>query len=177
MATIYADHIPVTQERIEYRAYDEFGKMTNHWGAATYDVAYAYDLAGNQVSLTDGNGNTTRWEYDGRNRKVRKIYADNSDYEYGYDANGNQTRKRDAMQRTTRYEFNAYNLLVRTDYPNDPDVTFGYDPAGPTCQDGGRHRHKHLGLRYRRPRTDQRPTQCPTRWSATPTMPKATGSR
>ena len=130
VATIYADHIPVTQERIEYRAYDEFGKMTNHWGAATYDVIYAYDIAGNQTSLTDGNGNTTRWEYDGRNRKVRKIYADNSDYEYGYDANGNQTRKRDAMRRTTRYEFNAYNLLVRTDYPNDPDVTFGYDPAG-----------------------------------------------
>ncbi|HOA61932.1 MAG: immunoglobulin domain-containing protein [Verrucomicrobia bacterium] len=130
VATIYADHIPVTQERIEYRAYDEFGKMTNHWGAATYDVRYEYDLAGNQVKLVDGNGNPTRWEYDGRNRKVRKIYADNSDYEYGYDPNGNQTRKRDAMQRTTRYEFNAYNLLVRTDYPNDPDVTFGYDPAG-----------------------------------------------
>jgi YD repeat-containing protein len=96
VATIYADHIPITQERIEYRAYDEFGKMTIHWGAATYDVAYAYDPAGNQVSLTDGNGNTTRWEYDGRNRKVRKVYADNSDYAYGYDASGNQNRKRDA---------------------------------------------------------------------------------
>jgi RHS repeat-associated protein len=130
VATFYADHIPVTQERIEYRAYDEFGKLTNHWGAATYDVAYAYDFAGNQVALTDGNGNTTRWEYDGRNRKVRKIYADDSDYEYGYDANGNQTRKRDAMQRTTRYEFNVYNLLVRTDYPTDPDVMFAYDLAG-----------------------------------------------
>ncbi len=129
VATIYADDKP-DDRRIEYRAYDEFGNMTNHWGAATYDVGYAYDLAGNQISLTDGNGNTTRWEYDGRNRKVRKIYADNSDYEYGYDTNGNQTRKRDAMQRTTRYEFNAYNLLARTDYPNDSDVTFGYDPAG-----------------------------------------------
>jgi len=130
VATVYADHIPVKQERIEYRAYDQFDRMTNHWGAATYDVTYTYDLSGNQTSLTDGNGNTTRWEYDGRNRKVRKIYADNSDYEYGYDNNGNQIRKRDAMQRTTGYEFNAYDLLVLTDYPNDADVTFGYDPGG-----------------------------------------------
>lgn len=130
VATIYADHIPVTQERIEYRAYDEFGKMTNHWGAATYDVWYEYDLTGNQTKLVDGNGNPTRWEYDGRNRKIRKIYADNTDYEYAYDANGNQTRQRDAMQRTARFEFNAYNLSVHTDYPNDPDVTFGYDRAG-----------------------------------------------
>ncbi len=130
VATIYADHVPLTHERIEYRAYDEFGRITNHWGAATYNVIYGYDLAGNQDSLTDGNGNTTRWEYDGRNRKVRKILADNTTYEYGYDANGNQVRRRDASQRTTKYAFNAYNLMIYIDYPNDPDVSFDYDAAG-----------------------------------------------
>ncbi len=130
VATVHPDHEPPAKIRIEYRAYDVYGRMTNHWGAATYDVLYEYDLAGNQVKQIDGNGNPTRWEYDGRNRKVRKIYADNSDYEYGYDANGNQIRKRDAMQRRTSYEFNAYSLLVRADYPRDHDVMFGYDLDG-----------------------------------------------
>jgi RHS repeat-associated protein len=130
VATIHPDHMPVIRERIEHKAYNDFGQITHHWGAAAYEVQYAYDTAGNKVSMTDGNGNVTRWEYDARNRNIRKTYADHSEYEYGYDANGNQTRKRDAMQRNTHYEFNAYNLLVRAVHQNDPDVMFGYDPAG-----------------------------------------------
>jgi RHS repeat-associated protein len=130
IATVHPDHIPLTQERIEYRAYDEFGMIINHWGVSTYDTIYAYDLAGNRLSLTDANGNTTHWGYDGRNRPVLKQYADKSEYRFSYDANGNTIRKRDAMQRTTRYEFNAYNFIVRTDYQNDSAATFGYDYAG-----------------------------------------------
>ncbi|MCP5523216.1 MAG: hypothetical protein H7A46_16905 [Verrucomicrobiales bacterium] len=130
VATIHPDHEPPDKVRIEYRVYDEFGQITSHWGAATYDVWYEYDLAGNQVKLIDGNGNPTRWEYDGRNRKVRKTYADGGDNEYEYDANGNQISRRDSLNRVTTRRFNSYSLLSRVEYPSDSDVSLSYDALG-----------------------------------------------
>ena len=130
VATIFPDHISGTQERIEYRAYDQFGKMTNHWGTTAYDAAYTFDLVGNRTSVTDGMGNCTRWEYDGRNRPVREIYADGSDVRYAYDTTGHCVRKVNADASVTRYTFNSSGLITHVFYPNQSEVDFTYDAMG-----------------------------------------------
>jgi RHS repeat-associated protein len=130
VATVQADRVPGAQEWVEYGAYDLFGNAIHHWGAATSDLRYAYDPAGNLIAQTDANGHRTCWRYDGRNRRTGKEYADGSSYSYEYDANGNRVTQRDAMNRTTRHEFSSSDLLTRTIYPSDPEVRFGYDDAG-----------------------------------------------
>ena len=39
-------------------------------------MSYGYDDAGNQISRTDGNGNTTQFQYDARKRLIKTIYPD-----------------------------------------------------------------------------------------------------
>jgi len=129
VTVIYADDQTVSPRR-EYRSYDAFGKITNHWGAATCDIAYSFDAAGNMIGITDANGNTTDYQYDGRNRKVKRIYADGSFETYHYDACNNLITHTDPRGQTTRFFPNARMLSHRIEYSRDQTVTFEYDPMG-----------------------------------------------
>ncbi len=124
------DHEPGIKERIQYREYDKVGHLTRIVGSDEYPAIYAYDAAGNTISLTDGNQHTTQWEYDVRNRAKRKIYADGTFYDYTYDAVGNVSTRRDAKGVITHYQYDAFNLPVLVDYPGDRDVEFTNDPNG-----------------------------------------------
>lgn len=104
---------------------------------------YAYDAEGRKKSITDGSGNTTRYEYgdgvtgvaglparviyptytkeskyDRRNRLVEEIAVlsetERLTTRYSYDAVGNQISVIDRAGRTTRYEYDSLNRRVRT---------------------------------------------------------------
>lgn len=77
--------------------------LTNPYNLQTIT---AYDIAGNQVKLTDAKGYATRYQYDARNRLITVV---------------------DALTGTTRYVYNvAGNLTVITDARSYP-TTFTYD--------------------------------------------------
>jgi YD repeat-containing protein len=70
----------------------------------------AYDADGDEIAVTDADGNTTGqvWNADGELAEV--THADGGVIKYGYDAFGDQVQMTDAMGNTTQY---AYDDLGR----------------------------------------------------------------
>ena len=102
-------------------------------GANDEDVItqYGYDAAGNRTTITDANGHTTGFGYDGLNRLVSRSDALNHTWSYGYDAAGNMVTLLDARGQTTGYSYDSLGRLVGIDYPGGQgDVSFSYDAVG-----------------------------------------------
>ena len=83
----------------------------------------SWNAAGRLLSVTDANGNTTRYDYDAANRKTGQRTADGTETRYTLDAAGNvisQTVTPPAGQgaaRTTCYSYDANRQLVETRIP------------------------------------------------------------
>ncbi|MET4025769.1 YD repeat-containing protein, partial [Marinobacter sp. MBR-99] len=107
-----------------------------------------YDLAGNAIEKTDGNGSTTKTEYDLNNRVTRQIDALGNDTRFGYDAVGNRTAITDANGNTTNIVYDNNNRATQEIGPRvqvyssatgalewtRPTVTRSYDGAGNEIQ-------------------------------------------
>mgnify|MGYP003575440434 CR=1 FL=1 len=110
-------------------------------------VAYTYTLNGKQSTVTDANGTTAAYEYDGHDRLKRWHFpskttagvSSDTDYEeYGYDVAGRRTslRKRDGSILTFNYD--ALNRITSKIVPartglaatHTRDVYYGYDLRG-----------------------------------------------
>jgi RHS repeat-associated protein len=90
------------------RSYDAVNRpLGKVYSDGTSAVSYAYDKAGNRISMTDGTGATT-YAYDAANR-LTGVTNPRGNFAYSYDANG--------------------NLLSRT-YPNGRETGYTYDAAG-----------------------------------------------
>ena len=113
-------------------------------------VSFAYDDAGNRISMSDNSGQTT-WEYDGLNRPIVITSEETGRVGYGYDAVGNRTSLTypdgkfvsyayDPGSRmtgvtawdstTTTYTYDAANRVATTSLPNGVVSSYAYDPAG-----------------------------------------------
>ena len=64
--------------------------------AASKDVAYSHDAAGNLTAVTDALGHTVTLTYNANNELVSVRDALNNITTYGYDAEGNVTTVEDA---------------------------------------------------------------------------------
>lgn len=110
-------------------------------------VTYTYAANGTQTSVTDANGTTAVYEYDGHDRLKRWRFpspttaglASSTDYEeYGYDAGWRRTslRKRDGSVLTFQYD--ALNRITAKIVPertglgmtHSRDIYYGYDLRG-----------------------------------------------
>ncbi|WP_157032505.1 LamG-like jellyroll fold domain-containing protein [Kitasatospora cheerisanensis] len=124
--------------------YDRAGQMKTTTrlsaaGAVLASSAASYDVAGNPVSATDADGNTTTAAYDNLGRIVRHIEpvsaTANVTTAFGYDATGHRTAYTDGNGNTTYYTFNTHGLPESTiepatpAYPSVADRTYtlGYD--------------------------------------------------
>jgi YD repeat-containing protein len=95
-------------------------------------VSYAYTANGLQQSLTDGNGNTTLYTYDGFDRQKRIDYAQGetvSEYEtFSYDAAGRLSARTNRAEQSFSY---GYDALGRVEQVNAPvaseNVTYTYN--------------------------------------------------
>lgn len=100
---------------------------------------YTYDENGNLLTITDGNGHVSSFEYDELNRLTNESDPLGNSWVYGYDAVGNRVSMYDANGWLTTYQYDENNQLVSIDYPDDDlDVSFEYDEAGRriSMQDG-----------------------------------------
>ena len=69
-------------------------------------------MAGNLVSTTDALGNTTRYQYDNRNRQLRTINALGGSSSVKYNANGNVTESVDPAGNATLYFYDQLNREI-----------------------------------------------------------------
>lgn len=128
--------------RFSYNAQDQLLSEERAVGTSLSQVyaIYTYDQYGDRTSVTDANGNYTKWEYDGHGRLSHWYFPakngngySSSDYEfYQYDNNGNRTYHRTRSGKVINYQFDRLNRMIRKDLPDTSslDVYYGYDLTG-----------------------------------------------
>jgi RHS repeat-associated protein len=138
--------------KLTYNAASELIKTTLALGTPQQadEETNTYTLNGKLASVTDGENNTTTFEYDGHDRLSKTRYpvaatgalaSSTTDYEgLTYDANGNvtQRRLRDGQLHTLTYD--NLNRLTLKDVPNtayyENDISYTYDLMGHTTYAG-----------------------------------------
>ena len=113
-------------------AYDAAGRKTNEI-AGTSGVnlrtnRFAYNAAGDLLTLLDGKGNSTAWYYDSYGRVTNKLDATGASIlRYAYDANHRLTNRWSARGITTTYRYDKAGNLTNVVYPTNPSLVFSYD--------------------------------------------------
>ncbi|MAO24286.1 MAG: hypothetical protein CMJ25_26340 [Phycisphaerae bacterium] len=116
-----------------------------------FHVDYAYDALDRQISMTDGVGNDTLYEYDSRSNMVEMTDARNNVTSYVYDALGRNTQVNsplsitvsstyDNSQRlvsetddngnTTQYAYDGLNRIISVTMPDNTSYSVAYDANG-----------------------------------------------
>jgi len=120
-------------------AYDNAGNLlsvTKGYGApGASTTSYTYDNARNQVSVTDGNSNTTQYAYDARKRLTVTTYPDTTSKTNAYDGPGNLVSVTDQAGMQVQYTYDAANQLINVVQVNSPNTgqnttVYGYDSNG-----------------------------------------------
>jgi len=107
---------------------------------------YTYDLNGNKTSVTDPEGYTTYFVYDGLNRLIRTVYPPATDDDdttaptrhIVYDLRSNKVGEIDENGHATVWKYDAFNRMVKqirvmgahTLSPDTPADFVSYSPAG-----------------------------------------------
>jgi RHS repeat-associated protein len=130
-------------DRISRAGYDAAGRVvTTEAGVGTglqqVTARYGYTPGGQRTTLTDANGNTSTFEYDGYGRLKKTRFpasprgsgtSSATDYEqYGYDENGNRTSFRRRSGQTISYQYDLRNRMTVKDVPGGTadDVYYEY---------------------------------------------------
>jgi YD repeat-containing protein len=126
-------------EVVTYFEYDALGRQTalvlNFKPIVDPDAEtnvrydYTYNAVGNRETVTDPNGNITRYTYDPLNHVLSKVDPLDNTWHYEYDAAGNQVTVTDAKSQVTYYAYDDAGQLTTIDYP-DSDVNFTYTDTG-----------------------------------------------
>ncbi len=80
------------------------------------------------LSLTDGKGQTTKWNYDEYGRVTNKVdQAGVEILRYKYDANSRLTNRWSKAKTDTYYSYNNVGSLTNINYPVSADIGYQYD--------------------------------------------------
>jgi RHS repeat-associated protein len=127
------------------RVKDRSGKLTHYQYDAARNlveikdplraIQFGYDAANRLVTLTDGNGNTTRWQRDLLGRVIGKHTPDNVKTLYAYDSAGRQVKRTDALGQEQHLAYGKDNNIIRVHYQSPrtptPEVRFTWDAHYP----------------------------------------------
>ncbi len=114
---------------IHTQQYDELNRpLSAQTGALR--LSFAYDARGNVIAKTDGQNQTTLYEYDAHNRLIKETAPDGSTVEFSYNANGHLTEVTDAKGNITSYTVNAFGDVLSRTSPDTGTTTYGYNAAG-----------------------------------------------
>ena len=109
-------------------AYDAIGRKTVETNANAEVIRYTNSPAGDLLSLTDGKGQTTRWNYDQYGRVTNKVdQASTEILRYKYDADNRLTNRWSAAKGNTAYGYDFVGNLLTISYPLSGTVTFSFD--------------------------------------------------
>jgi len=88
------------------------GKIINITEPDGTNIKYDYDYAGNLVSTTDGNRNTTRYTYNSLNLLSEIIDPDGRKITFKYDRQGRMVQRIGKDGHSTYYTYNADNNIT-----------------------------------------------------------------
>jgi len=80
--------------------------------ATLVTTSYEYDIMNNLISMTDAEGNTSRFVYDGLGRMIEEIYPDGKKNRYSYDVMDNVTQTIDPNGNVVSNDYDILNRLV-----------------------------------------------------------------
>jgi len=98
--------------------------------STTYSKSYEYDEAGNLISQTDAENNTTLFEYDSLNRLIKITDAKGGVTGRSFDDRGNLIEIIDPNNGLTRYEYDGNDRLTKIVRPMGEETVFDYDAGG-----------------------------------------------
>lgn len=108
--------------------YDAVGRKTNEVFVGVSTNKFAYNAAGDLVTLTDGNNNDTKWGYDSFGRVTNKLdNLGNTNFIYQYDADSRLTNRWSGAKGNTVYAYDAVGNLTGVTYPVSPSIAMEYD--------------------------------------------------
>ena len=117
--------------------HDSYGRVTvvkdPLWSSSAptlHKSVKAYDANGNLSSSTDGNGNTTTYAYNPAGELVTVTRPDSTTLGNDYWADGRLHHQYDGANEATTYTYDAQGRLATMADPLGRTTTFGYDPAG-----------------------------------------------
>jgi RHS repeat-associated protein len=94
-------------------------------------VSYTFDSLGNELTSTDGDGNTTIFTYDPRFNKITSIKDPLGNVtQFTYNSTGNLTSSLDPNGHLTKYSYNSFGQITQLTDPTGAAVTFSYDAFG-----------------------------------------------
>ncbi|MEW8027273.1 MAG: RHS repeat-associated core domain-containing protein [Candidatus Thiodiazotropha sp.] len=91
---------------------------------------YTYTPNGLIASVTDGNSNLTRYDYNGYDQLSQITYPDTSFELYTFDHIGNLLSKRTRAGQMITLDYDVHNRLKTKTLPGAPPSTYTYDLAG-----------------------------------------------
>lgn len=131
--------------------YDEMDKLLSKtYSDDTQQVLYAYDLAGNRISMndatgayaytydvlgrletvTDGAGRVVVYHYDEYGRTAQIDYPEGRSVSYGYDLNDNLLTVTDSNGQSVSYTYDKDGNPLTCERSNGVDTSYTYDAAG-----------------------------------------------
>jgi RHS repeat-associated protein len=115
------------------RLFNARGELVTQADASANPTDFAYDLNGNNTSVTDALGRVTQNEYDPLNRlkrTVQDVGGIGADSQFKYDALDNLTEVTDPKGLKTTYARNGFGEVVTQTSPDTGVTAFTYDSAG-----------------------------------------------
>src|SRR6266511_1095714 len=104
-------------------AYDAMGRKTNEVYPGIVTNSYTYNAASDLLTLTDGKGQLTRWNYDQYGRATNKVDSAGTEVlRYQYDANNRLTNRWSVAKGSTAYSYDKVGNLTSVNYPVSPDL-------------------------------------------------------
>lgn len=91
---------------------------------------YAYDGAGNLVTVTDTLGRATQYQYDAADRLTGVIQPLSTTTSFAYDAAGNLTSVTDPLGNASSFTYDALNRQATAQDPLLNTTSYGYDSRG-----------------------------------------------
>ncbi|MBN1378540.1 MAG: RHS repeat protein [Gammaproteobacteria bacterium] len=97
---------------------------------AVAPTEYQYDSQGNLGVITDAEGLTTTYIYNGFGEAISQTSPNTGTTTYSYDSTGNRSSQTDAKGVLVNYSYDALNRLTDIQYPNsDENVRYIYDSS------------------------------------------------
>ncbi|MEX9905122.1 type IV secretion protein Rhs, partial [Providencia stuartii] len=107
----YTDRTSIKTELL----WDEFGLPCGCRNAEGHTQTSEWDELGRLLSLTDGNGNQTRWQYQNeRDRLIAVFWPDGTESRLEYDRFGRLIKEISPLEQTTEYRYDFKTTLRPT---------------------------------------------------------------
>jgi RHS repeat-associated protein len=117
--------------RHSFTEYNNAGQVSKKYGNDIWPVTNTYYNDGTTRSITDSEGNTTRFSYDYRGRLKQRKYADDTHCDFTYYNNGLVHTRTNADGTYVVYSYDTMGNVTNINYSDStPDVYYTYNLNG-----------------------------------------------